>query len=77
MTNLKSLKSIRFTHHKQQINLPDGTKFALKSFLLRNKLSFSDKSTLHFQGQIYYLRDKQVVVEVVMNCNIALFKRTA
>jgi hypothetical protein len=56
MTNLKSLNSIRFTHHKQQINLFDGGKFALKSFLLRNNLSFSDKSTLTFGGQIYYLR---------------------
>jgi hypothetical protein len=76
MTNLKSLKSIRFTHHKQQINLSDGRRFALKSFLHRNNLSFSNKSTLTFEGKVYYLRQSCNSVELAFS-QPQLFRLTA
>ncbi|MBM3920555.1 MAG: hypothetical protein ACKO6I_07125 [Sphingomonadales bacterium] len=58
MRKTSELKSVKFTHFKQQIQFIDGSKFALKAFLLRNKIPFNDKSTLLFNGHIYYLRSE-------------------
>ncbi|NBP05472.1 MAG: hypothetical protein EBV15_04515 [Bacteroidetes bacterium] len=56
MRKIALIKSLKFTHHKQQIQLYDGNKFALKTFLTRNKIPFNPKIMLNFNGNTYYLR---------------------